>query len=84
VLDGFMLCDEIENMEFLSSVDSDLYSVLLVGLCQQSHLVEAARLARLMLKKGIRLKASYVDSMVEHLKKFEDEELVKHLNKVGK
>jgi hypothetical protein len=46
--------------------------------------VEAARLARLMLKKGIRLKASYVDSMVEHLKKFEDEELVKHLNKVGK
>jgi pentatricopeptide repeat protein len=84
VLDGFMLCDEIEKMEFLSSIDSDLYSILLVGLCQQSHSVEAARLARLMLKKGIRLKASDFDSIVEHLEKFEDEELVKHLNKVGK
>uniref|UniRef100_A0A2N9EWW0 Pentacotripeptide-repeat region of PRORP domain-containing protein n=1 Tax=Fagus sylvatica TaxID=28930 RepID=A0A2N9EWW0_FAGSY len=84
VLDGFCLSDEIEKLEFLTSIDSDLYSILLDGLCQQSHLVEAAKLARLMLKKGIRLKASYSDSIVEHLKKFEDEELLKHLSKIGK
>lgn len=84
VLDGFWLCDEIEKSEFLSSVDSDLYSILLVGLYKQSHLVEAAKLTRLMLKKGIRLKASYFDTIVEHLKKFEDEELVKHLSATPK
>ncbi|KAG2664510.1 hypothetical protein I3760_16G085500 [Carya illinoinensis] len=84
MLDGFQLCDEIEKMKVLSSVDSDLYSILLVGLCQQSHLVEAARLAQLMLKKGIRLKASYTESIVEHLKQFEDKELVKHLSEIGK
>ena len=84
VLDGFCLSDEIEKLEFLTSIDSDLYSILLDGLCQQSHLVEAAKLARLMLKKGIRLKASYSDSIVEHFKKFEDEELLKHLSKIGK
>nr|POE99732.1 pentatricopeptide repeat-containing protein, chloroplastic [Quercus suber] len=55
-----------------------------VGLCQQSHLVEAAKLARLMLKKGISLKASYVDSTAEHLKKFENEELVKQLRRSSK
>nr|POF19121.1 pentatricopeptide repeat-containing protein [Quercus suber] len=81
VLDGFCLSDEIEKFEFITSIDSDLYSILLVGLCQQSHSMEAAKLARLMLKKGIRLKASYFDSIVGHLKKFEDEELVKHLTK---
>nr|POE62026.1 pentatricopeptide repeat-containing protein [Quercus suber] len=81
VLDGFCLSDEIEKFEFITSIDSDLYSILLVGLCQQSHSMEAAKLARLMLKKGIRLKASYFDSIVGHLKKFEDEELVEHLTK---
>ncbi|KAM3731367.1 hypothetical protein ACB098_12G158000 [Castanea mollissima] len=75
VLDGFCLSDEIEKFEFITSIDSDLYSILLVGLCQQRHSMEAAKLARLMLKKGIRLKASYFDSIVGHLKKFEDEEL---------
>ena len=84
MLDGFYLSDEVEKLEFFTSIDSDLYSNLLVGLCQQSHLVEAAKLARLMLKKGVSLKASYVDSIAEHLKKFENEELVKHLSKIGK
>ena len=84
VLDAFCLSDEIDKFEFLTSIDFDLYSILLVGLCQQSHLVEAAKPARLMLKKGIRLKASYFDSIVEHLDKFEDEELVKHLSNIGK
>nr|POF27275.1 pentatricopeptide repeat-containing protein [Quercus suber] len=84
VLDGFYLSEEVEKLEFFTSIDSDLYSILLVGLCQQSHLVEAAKLARLMLKKGISLKASYVDSIAEHLKKFENEELVKQLSMIEK
>ncbi|KAK8978020.1 hypothetical protein V6N11_062820 [Hibiscus sabdariffa] len=45
VLDGFCIYDEIEQMQYLTSIDSDIYSILLVGLCQQSHSVEAARLA---------------------------------------
>nr|POE99736.1 pentatricopeptide repeat-containing protein [Quercus suber] len=84
VLDGFYLFDEVEKFEFLTSIDSDLYSILLVELCQQSHLVEAAKLARLLPKKGIRLKASYIDSIAENLKKFENEELVKQLSMIGK
>ena len=84
VLDGFYLSEEVEKLEFSTSIDSDLYSILLVGLCQQSHLVEAAKLARLMLKKGVSLKASYVDSIAEHLKNFENEELVKQLSMIEK
>ncbi|KAH0987514.1 hypothetical protein GBA52_014691 [Prunus armeniaca] len=75
VIDGFCLFHEIEKMECLSSIDSDTYAILLVGLCEQRHLVEAAKLARLVLKKGIKLKAPYVDSIAEILKKSGDEEL---------
>ncbi|XP_022718690.1 pentatricopeptide repeat-containing protein At5g47360-like isoform X1 [Durio zibethinus] len=84
VLDGFFLYDEIERMRYLSSIDSDIYSILLVGLCQQNHLVEAAKLARLMLEKKIHLKAPYVDKIVEHLKNSGDEELVTQLSRIGK
>ncbi|KAM4083521.1 hypothetical protein ACJW30_08G064400 [Castanea mollissima] len=70
VLDGFYLFDEVEKFEFLTSIDSDLYPILL-------HV-------RLLLKKGIRLKASYIHSIAEHLKKFENEELVKQLSMIGK
>ncbi|BBH02486.1 Tetratricopeptide repeat-like superfamily protein, partial [Prunus dulcis] len=68
VIDGFCLFDELEKMECLSSIDSDTYSILLVGLCEQRHLVEAAKLARLMLNKEIKLKAPYVDSIAEILR----------------
>ena len=81
---NFTYLKKLRSLEFFTSIDSDLYSILLVGLCQQSHLVEAAKLARLMLKKGIGLKASYIDSIAEHMKKFENEELVKQLSMIGK
>lgn len=84
VLDGFYLYDEIEKMGFLSSIDSDIYSILLVGLCQQNHSVEAAKLARSMLEKRIHLKARYVENIVEHLKKYGDKELVTELASIGK
>ncbi|XP_039028564.1 pentatricopeptide repeat-containing protein At5g47360-like isoform X2 [Hibiscus syriacus] len=76
VLDGFLFYDEIERMQFISSIDSDIYSILLVGLCQQSHSVEAARLARSMLKKKIRLESPYVEKIIEHLKSSGEKDLV--------
>ncbi|KAI5335669.1 PREDICTED: pentatricopeptide repeat-containing [Prunus dulcis] len=83
VIDGFCLFDELEKMECLSSIDSDTYSILLMGLCEQRHLVEAAKLARLMLNKEIKLKAPYVDSIAEILRKSGDEELVKHVSRIA-
>lgn len=82
VLDGYQLCDEIEKIGFWSSIDSDVYSLLIVGLCQQGHSVEAANLVSLMLKKGIQLSTRYVDRIVEILKKSGDEELIHHLSRI--
>ncbi|XVF10881.1 hypothetical protein REPUB_Repub07fG0221500 [Reevesia pubescens] len=84
VLDGFCLYDEIERMRYLSSIDSDIYSILLTGLCQLSHSVEAAKLVRSMLEKKIRLKPPYVDKIVEHLKSSGDKELLTQLGRIGR
>lgn len=84
VLDGFFLNDETERMQYLTSIDSDIYSILLVGLCKRNHSVEAAKLARSMLEKRIRLKAPYIDIIVEHLKNSGDEELVRQLGRIGR
>ncbi|KAH1098093.1 hypothetical protein J1N35_015014 [Gossypium stocksii] len=65
VLDGFCLYNEIERMQYFSSIDTEIYSILLVGLCQPSHWVEAAKLARLMLGKRIRLEAPYDEIIME-------------------
>ncbi|GLT49141.1 hypothetical protein SLA2020_227190 [Shorea laevis] len=81
VLDGFYLHEEIEKMRFSFSMDSDIFSILLAGLCQQGHLVESEKLARLMLEKGIWLKVPYANRIVENLKKSGDKELVIQLAK---
>ncbi|KAH1113615.1 hypothetical protein J1N35_006993 [Gossypium stocksii] len=83
VLDGFCLYNEIERMQYVSSIDTDIYSILLVGLCRQSHSVEAVKLARLMLRKRIRLEAPYVDEIIEHLKNSTDKELVTQLSRIA-
>ncbi|KAL7167187.1 hypothetical protein ACSBR2_037792 [Camellia fascicularis] len=82
VLDGFHLYNEIEKMDCLSSIDLDIYSILLAGLCKESHLVEAAELARLMVERKIQLKAPYVDNIVEHLKISGEKELFPHLTSI--
>lgn len=82
VLDGFHLFDEFENMEGLSYLDSDIYSILLVGLSQKRHSVEAVKLARLMVDRGIQLKTPYFDSIVEHLKESGDKEIVMYLSRI--
>ncbi|MBA0828614.1 hypothetical protein Goarm_013268 [Gossypium armourianum] len=65
VLDSFCLYNEIERMQDFSSIDTEIYSILLVGLCQQSHSVEATKLARLILRKGIRSEAPYDEIIME-------------------
>ncbi|PPD69638.1 hypothetical protein GOBAR_DD33477 [Gossypium barbadense] len=65
VLDSFCLYNEIERMQYFSSIDTEIYSILLVGLCQQNHSVEATKLARLMLRKRVRLEAPYDEIIME-------------------
>lgn len=83
VLDGFILYDEIEKIGFPFTIDSDIYSILLVGLCKRSHLVEATKVARIMLEKVVQLKAPYVEDLVEHLKNSKDEKLLMLMNRAG-
>ncbi|KAJ6308622.1 hypothetical protein OIU76_018245 [Salix suchowensis] len=79
VLDGFCLYEEVEKTGCLSSIDIDIYSILLAGLCQKSHSQKAARLARSMVEKRIPLRTPYVEKIVEHLKNFGGKELVAEL-----
>ncbi|CAL1382759.1 unnamed protein product [Linum trigynum] len=76
VLDGFYLYEEIEKMSCSVTLDADIYSILLLGLCQQGHIVQAAKLARSMLGKNVRPQSTYVDEIVKHVKKFDDKELI--------
>ncbi|KAM7465335.1 hypothetical protein LguiB_012897 [Lonicera macranthoides] len=84
VLEGFYLYNEIEKLGCMSSIDSDIYSIVLVGLCKENHLVEAANLAKVMAEKGIQLKAPYVDHIVEYLKNSGETELVSHFTQRGR
>ncbi|KAG9147028.1 hypothetical protein Leryth_005272 [Lithospermum erythrorhizon] len=55
LLDAFLLHEEFERSGSVSTIDSDIYSILLAGLRQENHSVEAAKLARIMARKGIKL-----------------------------
>ncbi|CAA7058863.1 unnamed protein product [Microthlaspi erraticum] len=81
-LDCFLLYEEIEKVK--STMDSDLYSILLLGLCEQGRSCEAAKLANSMLGKKLRLDACYVEKIIEALKKSgdEDEDLMRRLSKI--
>ncbi|XP_056160518.1 pentatricopeptide repeat-containing protein At5g47360 isoform X2 [Syzygium oleosum] len=80
VLDGLQFFDDIEKMGCLLSIDSDVYSVLLHRLCLHDHMIEAAKVMRMMFDKGVRLRTLYADDIVEHLKKCGDNELVSLLS----
>ncbi|KAK7252788.1 hypothetical protein RIF29_36992 [Crotalaria pallida] len=84
VLDGFYLLDALEKMGYLSSIDSDIYSILLVGLCQKNHLMESTKLARIMLKKSVLLRAPYQDSDIDILSKYGEKDLVNQLTGIHK
>ncbi|KAJ9147675.1 hypothetical protein P3X46_029808 [Hevea brasiliensis] len=83
VLDGYCLYEETEKIGCFPTIDSDIYSILLVGLYQQGYSAEATKLARSMLEKGTPLKHPYVDKVVEHLKKSGDNELAAELANTG-
>jgi len=75
-LDCFLLYQEIEKKDVKSTIDSDIHAVLLLGLCQQGNSWEAAKLAKSMLDKKMRLKVSHVEKIIEALKKTGDEDLM--------
>ncbi|PWA45566.1 tetratricopeptide repeat (TPR)-like superfamily protein [Artemisia annua] len=79
VLDAFLLYNEIDKLEFATTIDSDIFSIMLDGLCTKSHLLEASKLAKLMAQKSIRLKAPYVKSVVEYLRNAGEMETVSYL-----
>ncbi|XP_023746744.1 pentatricopeptide repeat-containing protein At5g47360 [Lactuca sativa] len=79
VLEGFELYNEIEKLGFVISIDSEIYSILMDGLCRKRCLLEASKLARFMIQKGIQLKGSYSKSVVEYLKNAGEIELVSHI-----
>ncbi|KAF5733625.1 pentatricopeptide repeat-containing protein [Tripterygium wilfordii] len=79
LIDGFHLYEAEEKAGLFSFIDSDTYSILLIGLCKQNHMLEAAYLVRSMLERGIRLRVSDLNQISEHLKKFGDKELITQL-----
>ncbi|KAJ8526741.1 hypothetical protein K7X08_029218 [Anisodus acutangulus] len=79
ILDGYHLIDAIEQSGSVSSIDSDIYSILMAGLCEENHLVEAAKLACLMVGKGIQLKGPYVMNVMECLRHCGKEDLASNI-----
>ncbi|KAL2531704.1 Pentatricopeptide repeat-containing protein [Abeliophyllum distichum] len=57
VLDGFGLFDSLEKSGHFPAIDSD---IMLAGLCEKSHLVEAAKLATLIVERRIQLKSPWL------------------------
>lgn len=79
VLDAFVLYNEIEKLEVATSIDSEIYSIMMDGLCTESRLLEASKLARLMVQKNIQLRPPYVKNVVEYLKNAGEMELLSHI-----
>ncbi|CAI9764210.1 unnamed protein product [Fraxinus pennsylvanica] len=82
-LDGFGLFDSLENSGHFPATDSEIYSIILAGLCEKSHLVEAAKLANLMVERRIKLKPPYVQNIVEYLKNYGEEDLASRIDGNG-
>ncbi|KAK3147937.1 hypothetical protein QOZ80_3BG0288590 [Eleusine coracana subsp. coracana] len=59
--------------------DSYVYVDLLLGLCEEGHVLEASALGRKVVERGIRIEASCADRLVELLKQYGDEELASHI-----
>ncbi|KAL6867570.1 hypothetical protein ACP4OV_015594 [Aristida adscensionis] len=59
--------------------DSDVYSALLSGLCDEGHVHEASALGRKVIERGIHVEESCVDRLAELLKQYGDEELASHM-----
>ncbi|CAN4078019.1 unnamed protein product [Withania somnifera] len=82
ILDGYHLLDAIEQSASVSSMDSDIYSVLMTGLCEANHLAEAAKLASLMIGKGIQLRGPCVKNVIECLRCCGKEDLASSIENI--
>ncbi|CAN8267155.1 unnamed protein product [Cochlearia groenlandica] len=80
--DCFLLYEEIEKAEGVSTIDSDIHSVLLLGLCEHRLSLEATKLAKSMVDKKMRLKVSQVEKITKALKKTVDEDLICRLSTI--
>ncbi|KAF5742438.1 Tetratricopeptide repeat-like superfamily protein putative isoform 1 [Tripterygium wilfordii] len=84
LLDAFRLYEAEEKAGLFSYIDSDTYSILLVELCKQNYMLEAAYLVRSMLERGFQLRVSNLYQISEHLKKFGDKGLITQLARIIK
>ncbi|CAI9112994.1 OLC1v1013513C1 [Oldenlandia corymbosa var. corymbosa] len=62
-LDAFHLYEAIEKSGNVT-IDTDLYSILLVALSEEKHILEAAKLEKLMVQKGLQVETPCVDSVL--------------------
>ncbi|KAK4490852.1 hypothetical protein RD792_001567 [Penstemon davidsonii] len=67
-LEGFRLFDTLEKLGNLPVLDSDIYSTLLNGLCEENCFVEAAKLIDRMVEGKILLKSPYGENIIKRLK----------------
>ncbi|KAL3844409.1 hypothetical protein ACJIZ3_001812 [Penstemon smallii] len=67
-LEGFRLFDTLEKSGNLPVLDSDIYSTLLDGLCEENCFVEAANLVDRMVERKILLKSPYDENIIKRLK----------------
>lgn len=84
VQDSFFLLEEIDNSGCIITIDSDIYCILLLGLCEQSHLIEAKKLAEIMLQKSVVLRAPYNEGVIEILRNSGEADLVERLTETQK
>lgn len=80
--DCFLLYEEIEKADVKSTIDSDIHSVLLLGLCEHGLSWEAAKLAKSMLDKKMRLNVSHIEKIIKALKKTGDEDLMRRVSTI--
>ncbi|KAJ8541249.1 hypothetical protein K7X08_002065 [Anisodus acutangulus] len=78
ILDGYQLIDPVEQ----STIDSDIYSILMAGLCEENHIVEAIKLACIMVGKGIQLKVPSVKNVIEYLRRCGKEDLASSIGNI--
>ncbi|PNT77843.1 hypothetical protein BRADI_1g69390v3 [Brachypodium distachyon] len=59
--------------------DSDVFAGLLLGLCEDGHVLEASALGRKVIERGIHMEASWADCLVQLLKQHGNEELASYV-----
>lgn len=67
VRDGFCLFDALEKSGNWLAIDSDISSILLAGLCQENHFIEAAKVVNTMVERRIHLKSPHAERIMKHL-----------------